>query len=640
MLERAADEVLPATQVEFTDVDVIDTLREQRVTRLQENGEETDGMLPAELLRRFEVRVVPRSEYKPLPLRGIKAEHVGKLVMVKGIVTRVTDVKPLVKVVTYTCDACGHEVYQTVDAQQFTPLQVCPSDVCKRGQSHGQLYPQTRGSKFAKYQDLRLQELPGEVPVGSIPRSMTVSLRGELTRNAIPGDIVTLTGVFLVRRKTGFRAMRAGLTADTYLEIMDLKSHKKSYSDVQLSEEDEEAVIEASQDADIYKKLSQSIAPEIFGHEDIKKALLLLLVGAPTRTLSDLKIRGDINILLMGDPGVAKSQLLKHIAGVAPRGIYTTGKGSSGVGLTAAVIRDQVTGEMSLEGGALVLADMGICCIDEFDKMEESDRTAIHEVMEQQSVSIAKAGITTTLNARTSVLAAANPIYGRYNIRRTPEENIGLPAALLSRFDLTYILRDVPDENTDKLLAHHITEVHRFNRAPKLEFEPYSSAFLRAYVAHARGFEPTVPPHLTDFITSSYVHMRNENKADDPNRQRFCTARSLLSILRLSQAVARLRFSESVEEPDVVEAIRLLFMTKAQLNEEHQHKPLSTDSQTEIFNILKAEAAKKSGRSIKFSAALSRVNTRGFDRAQLLETLELYERLNLLQFSNDRITIV
>merc|ERR1719197_208855 len=258
---------------------------------------------------------------------------------------------------------------------------------------------------------------------------------------------------------------------EMYIDAHFLKKHKNGYND-QNSDQQEFAdkVEEAFQKGSLYESAAKSIAPEIFGHVDVKKALLLALVGSFTKHMADgMKIRGDIHTLLMGDPGVAKSQLLKQVCKIAPRSVYTTGKGSSGVGLTASVTRDKTTGEVTLEGGALVLADMGVCCIDEFDKMDENDRTSIHEVMEQQTVSIAKAGITTTLNTRTTVLAAANPAFGRYNPRKSPVENMNLAPALLSRFDLTFLLLDVVDRERDHNLALHVTRTHSAAREPDAE---------------------------------------------------------------------------------------------------------------------------------------------------------------------------
>lgn len=300
-----------------------------------------------------------------------------------------------------------------------------------------------------------------------------------------------------------------------------------------------------------------------------------------------MKIRGDINICLMGDPGTAKSQLLKYISSISPRGVYTTGKGSSGVGLTASVVRDSVTGDMALEGGALVMADRGTCCIDEFDKMDDSDRTSIHEVMEQQTISIAKAGITTTLNARASVLAAANPLYGRYNINRSISENVDLPNSLLSRFDLLFLILDRADTDRDLALSRHVLHVHRYkksfnsiteelqinennnnNKLNKLTAIP--SLVIKKYIAAARQLEPTISPVIAPYIVEAYVSLRSQridinnknykqNKQySDYNDQTIMTARQLLSILRLSQALARLRLSDIVTNSDVDEAIRLV----------------------------------------------------------------------------------
>ncbi|KAG2697638.1 hypothetical protein I3843_07G115500 [Carya illinoinensis] len=414
---EAIDELMPEPTEAFTDDDH-DILMTQRSDEGPENMDGSDPLqkMPPEIKRYFEVYIRASSKGRPYTIREVKASYIGQLVRISGIVTRCSDVKPLMQVAVYTCEDCGFEIYQEVTARVFMPLFECPSKRCVTNKTKGNLILQLRASKFLKFQEAKIQELAEHVPKGHIPRTMTVHLRGELTRKVAPGDVIELSGIFLPIPYTGFRAMRAGLVADTYLEAMSVTHFKKKYEEYELRGDEEEQIARLAEDGDIYNKLSRSLAPEIFGHEDIKKALLLLLVGAPHRKLKDgMKIRGDLHICLMGDPGVAKSQLLKHIINVAPRGVYTTGKGSSGVGLTAAVQKDPVTNEMVLEGGALVLADMGICAIDEFDKMDESDRTAIHEVMEQQTVSIAKAGITTSLNARTAVLAAANPAWYKFS---------------------------------------------------------------------------------------------------------------------------------------------------------------------------------------------------------------------------------
>lgn len=657
ILSRAVDKILPAPDHSVTfKEDMVDFLISQRATwneavRRQQEANMDDApesLFPPELTRRYTLNFKPitpsgsssEKGSKALAVRQVRGEHLGHLITIRGIATRVSDVKPSVQVNAYSCDRCGHEIFQPVTTKQFTPLVECTSVDCTSSNARGQLFLSTRASKFLPFQEVKIQEMADQVPVGHIPRQLTVHCHGALVRQVNPGDVIDIAGIFLPIPYTGFKAIKAGLLTDTYLEAQYVHQHKKAYDNMVLAPTTIRRMEGLEKSGQLYEYLSRSIAPEIFGHLDVKKALLLQLIGGVTKEMGDgMRIRGDINVCLMGDPGVAKSQLLKYITKVAPRGVYTTGRGSSGVGLTAAVMRDPVTDEMVLEGGALVLADNGTCCIDEFDKMDDSDRTAIHEVMEQQTISISKAGITTTLNARTAILAAANPLYGRYNPRISPVENINLPAALLSRFDVLFLILDTPSRDADEELARHVTHVHIHNAHPEPQGGGmiFSPKEVQQWVARARSFRPVVPKAVSDYVVGAYVRLRQQQKRDEASNKTFThtSVRTLLGVLRLSQALARLRFADEVITDDVDEALRLVEVSKASLYEDRRDRRGDQSASTKIFNLVRGmresgAAATGAGRGeLDMRRVRERVLAKGFTTQQLEACLNEYADLDV-----------
>ncbi|CAF3399594.1 unnamed protein product [Rotaria socialis] len=647
LFSQVIQEMLPELKdKEVQNKDVLDvyiehrTLMEQRMHNNTEESRDPMNRYPEELMRRFELYFKSSSTQKHLSVRQVKAHQIGKLISVKGVVTRATEVKPMINVATYTCDICGAETYQPITSPTFMPLVMCPSQDCVTNKSGGRLSLQTRGSKFIKFQEIKIQEHTDQVPVGNIPRSMTIWCRGTNTRICQPGDNVAITGIFLPLLRTGFRQMAQGLLSDTFLEAHRIILLNKSEDEeIENKELNEVELADLFADKDLYDRLAMSIAPEIYGHEDIKNALLLLLVGGIDKSPQGMKVRGNINICLMGDPGVAKSQLLSYVNRLAQRSQYTTGRGSSGVGLTSALIKDPVTNELVLEGGALVLADQGICCIDEFDKMTEHDRTAIYEVMEQQTISIAKAGILTSLNARTSILAAANPAYGRYNPKRSVEANIQLPAALLSRFDLLWIIQDKNDREIDLKLARHIASVHQTGCQPELDnlHQYIDMKTLRRYIATCKKKLPLVPESLLDYVVTAYVELRKQARVSKD--MTYTSARMLLSILRLSTALARLRCGDLVSKDDIDEALRLMESSRLLLKDHDNVPTRQINPIDQVFSIVRDMVPSTGVKLVRYAEARERCVAKGLKPDTFDVALERYEEMGLWHVNQQRTTI-
>jgi len=540
-------------------------------------------------------------------MRDLGSEHVGKLVMIEGIITRATVVRPLVTLAMFMCRRC---LQKTENAQSGTFLTFparCPQ--CGRTGPFDFLQEE---SEFIDSQRIRTQEYPEELPPGQTPRSLDIDLIGkDIVDTARPGDRVYIVGV--VRAEASSYPRVGKLRAfNLQLEANFIDSAGREAETLSISPEEERQILKLSKDPWIHRKIIASMAPSIYGYEHIKEAIMLLLFGGIKKQLPDIAIRGELNVLLIGDPGTAKSQLLRYVQAVAPRGLYTSGRGTTAAGLTAAVLPTR-TGGMTLEAGALVLADKGVACIDEIDKMRPEDRVAIHEAMEQHTISVAKGGIVATLNARAAILAAANPSLGRYEPYRTVADNISLPITILSRFDLIFVLRDVPEKEHDARMTEHILTLHR--RGGALQEPSIPQDLLRKYISYAKIVTPVLTPDSVERLKEFYLAMRQASESE--GTPIAITARQLESLVRIAEARARAALRTEILAEDAEAAIAIMRRSLEEVGIDVSSRKFDID----IIMTGKPKSLRDKLRAILSALAEMEKETGMVERSALLETL-------------------
>lgn len=508
---------------------------------------------------------------KKIGIRHIRSDHIGKFISVEGILRKITEVRPRITLAKFRCPS-GHTTSRTQGYGGFIEPDGCAIDGC----THKKLDLMIKFSEFIDSQKLRIQESPEGLRGGEQPQTLDVDLADDLTGIVAPGDRVILNGILRSIQRVSYGTKST--VFEIYLECNSVEISEKEFAEVDIADEDIKIIKELATDPLIYRKVTHSIAPTIYGQDDVKMAIALQLFGGITKEMSDgTHLRGDIHILLVGDPGVAKSQMIRYVSRLAPRSIYTSGQSSTSAGLTATAVKDEFgDGRWTLEAGALVLADMGVACVDEMDKMDKHDRSSLHEAMEQQSISVAKAGITATLRSRCALLGAANPKSGRFDDYDPIGAQINMPPSLLSRFDLLFIMTDRPESKMDEAIANHIIQTHKVGElVAQHTYEPIpgvddskiqdqmkpvipdiNEVLFRKYVAYAkRTCFPILSDEAKEMLIQYYLDLRKKAQNDKPVP---VTARQLEAIIRLAEASARIRLSPKIEYSDAERSIKII----------------------------------------------------------------------------------
>ncbi|MCK5037969.1 MAG: minichromosome maintenance protein MCM [Thermoplasmata archaeon] len=532
---------------------------------------------PTEEGVKINLRVMGIPKDLRVEVRNIRSKHLGNFLSVEGVVKRASEVRPRMYKAVFKCARCGfHSVIIQDDVILHEPME-CPSDGggCGRPKGGTRFVPVVEQSTFLDTQRVEIQERPEKLRGGALAQYLYSEIEGDLTGMTFPGDRIVMNGVLKTRMN---RKNREAMTLfDIYLEVNSIEVLEAEFDEIEITDEEQEKIDALAADQDIYSKLIRSISPTIYGLEIEKEALILQLFGGVAKKMPDgTKIRGDIHILLVGDPGTAKSQLLSYMAEITPRGVFASGRASTAAGLTAAAVKDEKgDGRWVLEAGALVLADKGLACIDELDKMTKEASSSMHEAMEQQRISVAKAGINATLQSRCSVLGAANPKAGRFDINDYIFDQINMPMTLLSRFDMIFPFMDIPGEKLDSKIASHILKSHLLGEMIQNREQAETGAdedidkdfadlleaqepdiekdLLRKYVYAAKRIQPILTESAIEVLKNYYLEVRKMGEEGSVP----ITARQLEAFVRLAEASARGRMSEEVTIDDAERAIRI-----------------------------------------------------------------------------------